>query len=88
MLIDISRVIFSEAILSNLKRLLTCKEAAAYCGVSPNSFSKVCPVRPISLGVSSRLRRYDRARLDEWIDKECGVMPTPVDWLKRLDENA
>lgn len=43
------------------------KLAAAYCGLSPETFDKVCPVRPISFTGSSRGERYLRQRLDEWL---------------------
>jgi hypothetical protein len=47
-------------------RLLTKKEAAAYCGVSVPTFSKACPVTPAELYAG--LKRYDRRQLDAWID--------------------
>lgn len=41
--------------------------AAAYCGLSPEVFNRVCPVKPISFTASARGRRYLRHRLDEWL---------------------
>ncbi len=43
------------------------KLAAAYCGLSPETFAQVCPVKPISFTGSSRGERYLRQRLDEWL---------------------
>ena len=48
---------------------LDLKSAAAYCGCCPETFKKVCPVKPISLTDSSRGERYLRVRLDEWLVK-------------------
>lgn len=45
------------------------KMAAAYCGLSPETFDKVCPLKPISFTGSSRGDRYLRLRLDEWLEK-------------------
>lgn len=41
--------------------------AAAYCGLSPEVFKEVCPVKPISFTQSTRGHRYLRQRLDEWL---------------------
>lgn len=41
--------------------------AAAYCGLSPEAFKKVCPVQPIPFTESSRGHRYLRAKLDAWL---------------------
>ncbi len=43
------------------------KLAAAYCGLSPETFAQVCPVKPISFTGSVRGERYLRQRLDEWL---------------------
>lgn len=43
------------------------KMAAAYCGISVETFMKVCPVKPISLTNSKWGNRYLRQRLDEWM---------------------
>lgn len=43
------------------------KLAAAYCGISPEIFDKVCPVKPVSFTGSTRGHRYLRQRLDEWL---------------------
>lgn len=41
--------------------------AAAYCGLSPDTFKAVCPVKPVSFTQSTRGHRYLRHRLDEWL---------------------
>lgn len=41
--------------------------AAAYCGLSVDTFSKTCPVQPIAITASKTGRRYLRIRLDEWL---------------------
>lgn len=43
------------------------KTAAAYCGLSVDTFKAVCTVRPVSFTASARGRRYLRQRLDEWL---------------------
>lgn len=43
------------------------KMAAAYCGVSVETFKKICPVKPMQFTGSSRGERYLRQRLDEWL---------------------
>ena len=49
-------------------RLLTRAAAAEYCAISVTAFNAVCPVRPISLGRSKRMERFDSRSLDLWID--------------------
>lgn len=41
--------------------------AAAYCGISVDTFDKVCPVKPVVITQSRRGRRYLKCRLDEWL---------------------
>lgn len=43
------------------------KTAAAYCGCCPETFKKVCPVKPLRYTESTRGERYLRQRLDEWL---------------------
>jgi hypothetical protein len=67
-------------------RLLTRKQAAAYCGVSLRTFIGLCPVRPVALGPSKRLERYDLRALDQWIDTLPGDKASyGKDWLATLD---
>lgn len=42
-------------------------QAAAYCGLSVDTFKEVCPVAPIQFTQSSHGRRWHRARLDDWL---------------------
>ena len=67
-------------------RLLTLTDAAAYCGVSSATFRAICPLAPIALGPGKRLERFDRARLDEWIDQLGGnVSFGERNWLAAWD---
>lgn len=42
-------------------------QAAAYCGLSSETFKDVCPIKPVSFTASSRGQRFLRQRLDEWL---------------------
>ncbi|MCK1493476.1 hypothetical protein IVB14_24385 [Bradyrhizobium sp. 180] len=42
-------------------------QAASYCGLSVDTFKKICPVKPIEFTQSTRGQRYLRARLDAWL---------------------
>jgi predicted DNA-binding transcriptional regulator AlpA len=64
-------------------RLLSRKQAAAYCGMCPASFDRVCPVRPVALGMKNL--RYDRRSLDRWIDGLDYGVPHKRDWLAAFD---
>jgi len=46
---------------------MTQQMAAAYCGLSVDTFTDCCPVIPIVITKSKAGRRYLRARLDEWL---------------------
>jgi hypothetical protein len=41
--------------------------AAAYCGLSVDTFTASCPVIPVVITTSKHGRRYLRTRLDEWL---------------------
>lgn len=43
------------------------KMAAAYCGLSKDVFSSICPVQPIQFPGRSVEHRFLRYRLDEWL---------------------
>jgi hypothetical protein len=63
------------------------KTAAAYCGISPETFDKVCPVKAISLTGSSRGDRFLRQRIDEWLmslDPNTSAAPTKRRFGDRL----
>lgn len=50
--------------------------AAAYCGISVDTFSQACPVQPIAITKSKAGKRYLRIRLDEWLlSLEAGAPP-------------
>ncbi len=67
-------------------RLLTRAQAAAFVGVSVPTFTAICPIRPIALGTSKRLERYDIIALSNWIESlSCDNQPAVVDWLDQLD---
>ncbi len=46
---------------------LNLTEAAAYCGLSVDTFKDVCPVKPVSFTESTRGQRYLRVSLDTWL---------------------
>jgi hypothetical protein len=71
---------------ANSARLLTRGQAASYCGVSVTVFRVVCPLRPIALGKSKRLERFDIVALDRWIDGMSADGATSGrDWLAAMD---
>ena len=41
--------------------------AAAYVGLSVDTFKEVCPIKPIHFTQSTRGNRYLRASLDNWL---------------------
>lgn len=63
--------------------------AAVYCGLTYETFTKHCPVKPIEFTGSARGRRYLRHRLDEWllaIDPNGPTsIPSPDDWNCNLE---
>lgn len=56
------------------------KSAAAYCGLSVETFKSVCPVKPLQFTASSRGARYLRKNIDEWLSSldENGAAPEPA----------
>lgn len=76
------------------QRLLNTKDAAAYCGMTAKTFKEKCSVRPIALGV--QFTRYDRLKIDEWIDKLQNGASIPDNlvetdreyWLKKVRKNG
>ncbi|MFM2005160.1 MAG: hypothetical protein RLZZ09_815 [Pseudomonadota bacterium] len=46
---------------------MTQQQAAAYCGLSVDTFKERCPVVPVVITASSHGKRYLRTRLDEWL---------------------
>jgi hypothetical protein len=60
-------------------------QAAAYCGLSVETFKAVCPVKPIEFTRSSRGHRWLRVKLDEWLaslDPNGATSPA----VKRLED--
>jgi hypothetical protein len=63
-------------------------QAAAYSGLSVDTFKLVCPVKPIEFTQWSKGHRYLRIRLDEWLSSiDPNVQTTPVG-RRRLGERA
>jgi len=46
---------------------MTQQMAAAYCGISVDTFTESCPVVPVVITRSRTGKRYLRTRLDEWL---------------------
>jgi hypothetical protein len=42
-------------------------QAAAYVGLSVDTFKNLCPVKPIAFTDSARSNRWLRVKLDEWM---------------------
>ncbi len=64
-------------------RLLNTQAAAEYCGLSPAILKQVCPVPRVVL--AGRIKRYDRVKLDEWLDRlSGGTEDSRIDWLGKL----
>jgi predicted DNA-binding transcriptional regulator AlpA len=72
-----------------VKRLLTGKEAAEYCGMGVGSFAVHCSVRPKRVRAGQRGLRWDVRDLDKWIDSLSpegeGLPSSPDEWLERID---
>jgi hypothetical protein len=72
-----------------MKRMLGIDEAAIYCGLSPNSFTKHIKVDPIRIG---RRRLWDRKSLDVWLDRMSRITLPQIkevsdeDYLRLLDQ--
>ena len=67
---------YSSVLPANFRsRLLNKAQAAAYFGISPNTFDEICAdVRPIALADGRhRLLRYDVNDLDAWIARRKGL---------------
>lgn len=68
-----------------LPRLLTVEAAANYCSLSRGAFLSCCSVKPMKLGNDSRLLRYDRKALDDWINSLTNGDSVSKDWLSEMD---
>jgi hypothetical protein len=60
-------VIVERASLPYWPAALRLDQAAAYCGLSVDTFKGVCPIKPIVFTQSARGNRYLRASLDAWL---------------------
>jgi hypothetical protein len=56
-------------------RLLNKDQAAAYCGVSEDTFEKKSGVKPLPAFGSRVL--YDRKAIDHWLDQLSGLISEP-----------
>ena len=72
--------------LPNWPAAMPLHQAAAYCGLSVDTFKEVCPVKPIQFTQSTRGDRYLRARLDTWLDSLApdGSPDELEDWGERV----
>jgi hypothetical protein len=63
-------------------------QAAAYCGLSVDTFKEKCPVKPIQFTQSARGHRYRREALDNWLsslDPNMQTSPSAkLSWGERL----
>jgi hypothetical protein len=76
--------------LPDWPRLLTLRQAAAYCQVTRQQFLAACPVAATRLlrSTSPQSRRWDRCAIDRWLDSLAagGKASAPRErWLERLD---
>lgn len=69
-------------------RLLTRKEAAAYCRLSVAAFGRESTVRPMTFGGSGpSALRWDRVALDAWLDRlnnGGAAVSDGFDWSSRI----
>jgi hypothetical protein len=68
--------------------MLTQAQAAHYCGMGVKAFKATCPVSATQL--RDGLRRFDRYKLDQWLDSLApdNGTPLPIDWLSKLYPNG
>ena len=64
----------ADALRLQTPRLLSRQQAAAYCGVSPETFDDYRR-RGIVPGPISGTSRWDRKLIDMWLDKASGIAP-------------
>ncbi len=68
----VHRPLPTDALLLQRPRLLSRKQAAAYCGASPETFDDYRR-RGIVPGPISGTNRWDRKLIDMWLDKASGI---------------
>jgi hypothetical protein len=70
--------------LPNWPAAMNQQMAAAYCGISVETFIAVCPVIPIHITKSNAGKRYRRARLDEWLESLDSPRPAKRQGMRAL----
>ena len=76
-----------DTLLRPNRRMLSSREAAAYCGApSIERWRAACPVRPVRLYRGRDGDLFDVADLDRWIEDRKASSPDAEEWLKRLTE--
>lgn len=68
-----------------VSRMLDRKEAASYCGLSPNSFDKYIEVPPLRFG---KRKLWDRVALDRYLDRRSGLNAGSSRFLERVRGNV
>ena len=61
-------------------------QAAAYVGLSVDTFKEVCPIKPIHFTQSTRGHRYLRASLDNWLVSLDQNGPSSLPVRRRIGE--
>jgi len=61
-------------------------QAAAYVGLSVDTFKEVCPIKPIHFTQSTRGHRYLRASLDNWLVSLDQNGPSCIQARRRIGE--
>ena len=69
-------------------RMLTQTQAAEYCGIGIKTFKDICPVRATAM--RDGLSRFDRFKLDEWLDslsRDRAATTDPNEWLQGFTQS-
>ena len=68
--------------------MLTQAQAADYCGVGIKAFKDICPIKATTM--RDGLSRFDRFKLDEWLDSLSSEKVTatdPNEWLQTFKQS-
>lgn len=68
--------------------MLTQAQAADYCGVGIKAFKEICPIKATTM--RNGLSRFDRFKLDEWLDSlscEKATTTDPNEWLQGFTQS-
>lgn len=71
------------------RRCLSVAEAAQYCGMGRDKFKVLCPIPRIRVHEGPKGLRYDKNRLDKWIETlpvEGEDGPAKINWLDRAGD--